>query len=208
LILYINSTAESKTMADVVCTSSNSLKIVKAMVDEYGSEKFAFSPDKNLGTYISKKLNIPVDILPEKGNCYVHNNYSRADVLKTKDKYPKASLLVHPEAPFEVLNEADFIGSTSQIIAFTEEHPEIKEIIVGTEQGVTDLLAREHPNQLFIPLDKKAVCSAMKRITLDKILNSLKNIESEKYIVHVDEKTAQASIDAINKMMELSINIK
>ncbi|MCP4760160.1 MAG: quinolinate synthase NadA [archaeon] len=208
IILYINSTAESKTMADVVCTSSNSLTIVKAMIEEHGSNKFAFSPDKNLGAYISDKLNIPVDIIPKEGNCYVHNMYKKEDVLKAREKYPDATLLVHPEAPSEVLENADFIGSTSQIINYAKENPETKEFIIGTEQGVTVLLCREYPNRLFVPLNERAVCIAMKRITLEKILNALKNLDSDEFLVQVDKEIADASINAIDKMMKLSIKIE
>ncbi|MHA1727229.1 MAG: quinolinate synthase NadA [Promethearchaeota archaeon] len=205
LVLYINTTAESKTVADVICTSSNSFKIVKSIADEFDSNKVGFSPDKNLAAFISKRTDIILDIIPDHGNCYVHNDiYSVEDIERIRKKYPDGKLLVHPEVPIEIQNRADFIGSTSQIINFAKEHQEFDELLIGTELGVVDLLRREYPDKTIEPLNKKAICKAMKRITLKSILKSLKNLNSEKYIVKIDEKTAATSRDAINKMMELS----
>ena len=208
LVLYINSTAEAKIYADVICTSSNSLHIVQEILKEYKTDKFAFSPDRHLGSYISNKINIPVDIVPEDGNCYVHNMYSVEDVTAAKLKYPNGKLLVHPESPWEVVVLADFVGSTSQIINYAKVHPEENEFIIGTEKGVTDFLRREYPNKIIEPLNEDAVCFAMKRVTLESIVDCLKNLDNPDFVVKVDPKTAQIAEKSIYKMMELSKNIK
>lgn len=208
IMVYINSNAETKTMADVICTSSNSVHIAKKIQEEFNSRRIAFSPDKNLGRYIASETGIDVDIVPEEGNCYVHNDYTIDDVKKASEKWPDGKLLVHPESPLEVLNEADFVGSTSQIIRWAEENLDVEPLIIGTEIGVTEYLRREYPLREIVPLSEKAVCKAMKQITLDSIIEALIEIDSQKYAVKVDEDTAKRSKDAINKMMELSKSIK
>lgn len=208
IIMYINSTAEAKFYADVICTSSNALHIVKSTIDEYKAPKFAFSPDKHLGTYISKKINVPVDIIPSNGNCYVHNFYSKEDVDKLRRQYPDHKLLVHPESPWEVAEKADFVGSTSKIIQYAKEHSDEKGFIIGTENGIVNLLRRELPEKSIIPLSEKSVCRSMKRTTLENVLKALKNPNSEKFIINVESKTAEKARKSIEKMMELSKSIK
>jgi len=207
IVMYINSTAESKIYADVICTSSNAMHIVKSIQQEFNTQKVAFSPDKNLGRYISEKTGIPIDIIPEDGNCYVHNKYTIEHVKEAKTILPNGLLLVHPESPKEVLDHADFIGSTSQIINYAKNSSN-REFIIGTEIGVTQLLKRELPDKIIIPLCKDLYCVSMKLITLNSVLKALKNLDNREYIVKVDEKIASKCFYAINKMMELSKNIK
>jgi len=204
MVMYINSTAEAKSQADIICTSSNAIKIVNSIVKEFKASKFAFSPDRNLGAYISRKVGIPVDIVPPEGNCWLHHMYSLKDVELAREKLPNAKLLIHPEAPWEVAEKADYIGSTSQIINYVKEHQEEKRYIIGTEQGVTDLLRREYQSHEIIPLNEKAVCKAMKKITLDSLLNALRNPDNKKNIVKVKKEISDACINAIEKMMKIS----
>jgi quinolinate synthase len=204
VVLYINSTAESKTMADVVCTSSNAVKVVKHIIDQTGASKFGFGPDKNLGAYVSKMSGIPVDIIPPDGNCYVHDMYSKEDVQQAKKLYPNAAILVHPEAPEDVLEHADYIGSTSMILQYPKNHPESKTYVIGTEIGVTEILRREHPEMKFFPLNKKAVCFAMKSITLKTVLECLNKIETDEFIIELNEDVIEKSKNAIQKMIEIS----
>ncbi|MHA1340546.1 MAG: quinolinate synthase NadA [Promethearchaeota archaeon] len=207
IMLYINSTAETKTEADVICTSSNAIHIAKIIQKQFNSEKIAFSPDKNLGRYVSEKTGIPMDIIPEEGNCYVHDKYTIQHVKDAKKKMPNGLLLVHPEAPKEVLDYADFIGSTSQIIKYATES-NYNEFIIGTEIGVNDLLKRKCPDKKFIPLCEDLYCIAMKRITLNSVLRALKHLGDEEYLIKVDENIALKAYDAIKKMMDLSKSIK
>ncbi|MBN2155857.1 MAG: quinolinate synthase NadA [Candidatus Lokiarchaeota archaeon] len=203
VVLYINSTAESKTLADIVCTSSNAVNIVKYIQQQTNAPKIAFGPDKNLGAYICKMSGIPIDIIPPHGNCYVHDKYTIKDVSKARKQHPEATLLIHPEAPLEVLDLADYIGSTSMIIHYPVEHPQITSYIIGTEIGVTEQLRRNHPEKTFSPLNENAICTAMKSITLKSILDCIKNIDSDKFIVEIQEDIMKKSQDAINKMIEV-----
>ncbi len=204
VILYINSTAESKTMADIVCTSSNAVKIVKHIIEQTKAPKFGFGPDKNLGAYVSKMSGIPVDIIPPDGNCYVHDMYTVENVQEAKKQYPNAAILIHPEAPADVLDHADFIGSTSMILQYPVDHPEIKSYIIGTEIGVTEILRREHLDMNFYPLNKKAVCFAMKNITLESVLECLQKIETDEFVVELEQEVVEKSQSAIQKMIEIS----
>jgi quinolinate synthase len=203
VILYINSTAESKTMADIVCTSSNAIKVTQYIQKQTNAPKVAFGPDKNLGAYISKMVGIPVDIIPPEGNCYVHDMYSVEDIQEAKKKHPNAVLLVHPEAPADVLDQADYIGSTSMILSYPGANPEISSFIIGTEIGVTQRLRRMHPAKKFYPLNKKAVCYAMKKITLDSILECLQKIDTDEFLIELDQNVMDKSQTAIKKMIEI-----
>ena len=204
IVLYINSTAESKIMTDIVCTSSNAAKVVKYIQQQTNAPKIGFGPDRNLGDYVSKQTGIPMDIIPAEGNCYVHNMYSVEDVQSAKKEHPEATLLVHPEAPAEVLEHADFVGSTSMIIQYPKDHPEISSYIIGTEIGVTEQLRRFHPEKKFYPLNQKAVCFAMKTTTLDSVLDCLEKIDTDEFIVELDKDTIKKSQNAIQKMIEIS----
>jgi len=204
VVLYINSTAESKTMADIVCTSSNAIKVVKHIVEETNASKIGFGPDKNLGAYVSKMSGIPVDIIPPDGNCYVHHMYSLENIQEAKKHYPNATILVHPEAPSEVLDHADYVGSTAMILQYPKDHPETKSYIIGTEIGVTEILRRTHPDMKFYPLNKKAVCFAMKSITLESVLECLQKIDTNEFVVELDKDVIEKSQKAIQRMIEIS----
>ena len=204
VVLYINSTAESKTMADIVCTSSNAIKVVKHIVEETNASKIGFGPDKNLGAYVSKMSGIPVDIIPPDGNCYVHHMYSLENIQEAKKHYPNATILVHPEAPSEVLDHADYVGSTAMILQYPKDHLETKSYIIGTEIGVTEILRRTHPDMKFYPLNKKAVCFAMKSITLESVLECLQKIDTNEFVVELDKDVIEKSQKAIQRMIEIS----
>ncbi len=204
IVLYINSTAESKTMTDIVCTSSNAVKVVTYIQKHTNAPKIACGPDKHLGEYVSKQTGIPMDIIPPEGNCYVHNMYSVEDVQQAKENHPDATILVHPEAPAEVLELADYVGSTSMIIQYPKDHPETISYIIGTELGVTEQLRRFHPDKKFYPLNQKAVCFAMKTTTLESVLDCLHKIETDEFTIELDKETIEKSQSAIKKMIEIS----
>jgi len=203
IVLYINSTAESKTMADIICTSSNAVKVVQYIQKQTNAPKIGFGPDKNLGAYISKISGIPMDIIPPDGNCFVHNMYTVKDVQEAKKQHPEATILIHPEAPPEVLEHADYIGSTSMIIQYPQDHPKNTSYIIGTEIGVTEQLRRNHLDKKFCPLNQNAVCFAMKTITLESILECLEKIDSDDFIVELEQDVIEKSRRAIQKMVEI-----
>lgn len=194
VVCYINSTAELKSHSDVCVTSSNALKIVKALPQK----NILFIPDKNLGHYIS-------ELLPEKnfifnqGYCPIHNQILEKDIKNAKELHPHAKVLSHPECPPEVLELSDFIGSTSEIIDYALES-DIKEFIVATEIGVFHKLKTDNPDKNFYPVIENQICKDMKYITLEKVYDSLLNKTGE---VTVSEERSKTALKALDKMLEL-----
>ncbi len=195
VVSYVNSSAEVKSISDICCTSSNAVNIVKSL----DADEIIFVPDQNLGAYVS-------GFCPEKtihlwkGFCPTHHRVTRPEVEKICELHPQAKLYVHPECRPEVLEMADFIGSTAQIIKACDESEE-KSFIIGTEKGVIDSLKASHPNKDFIMMDEAMVCKNMKKTTLSDVLKSLTEDCGE---IHVDEKTANLAKNAIFEMIERS----
>lgn len=167
VVCYVNSTAELKAHSDVCVTSSNALKVVKALPNPV----IYFIPDQHLGTYISRQI-------PEKkfifndGGCPIHTMITKEDVQSALDKHPGAKVLVHPECREEVTALADYIGSTSGIIDYATASDAQKFIIV-TELGVMYELKRRNPEKAFYSTAACQICEDMKKVTLDKIISVL-----------------------------------
>ena len=191
--------AEVKAESDIICTSANAVEIV----EHFKNKKIIFTPDKNLGYYCKEKTG--ADMVIWNGYCYVHDEFSAGDIFIAKHEHPNCLLLVHPESPKEILANADFIGSTSQIIKFVEENiDEMNEnagVIIGTEIEIAKILQLRFPNKRIHPLSEHAVCSQMKKIDLLKVYSSLLNEVEE---VFVDEELRLKAIKALDKMLELS----
>ncbi|MFN3622176.1 MAG: quinolinate synthase NadA, partial [Nitrososphaerales archaeon] len=169
VMLYVNTLAEAKAEADVICTSSNASKIASKL----NSTRVLFGPDRNLAWYTAKhcpgKEIIPI---PENGYCIVHKMFRAEDILALKKKHPNAEVLVHPECDPEVQDIADFIGSTEQMRRRCfESHS--KKFIITTEIGLIDRLKRELPGKEYIPAFEGAICYNMKRHTLEKVYHAL-----------------------------------
>lgn len=196
VVLYVNSRAETKSEADIVCTSANAKKVAESLE----GDKFIFAPDYNLGTYSARLSNKKALIVPEDGHCYVHTMFKEEDILKAREDYPDAKIVVHPECDEKVCNLADYVESTGGMVRLAKD-PEIKQLIVGTEIDLATRLKRENPDKEFIPLRKDAFCLTMKLITPEKVLASLKE---EKHVVEVDDKIASKARIAIERMLELS----
>ena len=169
VVCYINSTAELKMYSDVCVTSSNAVKIVKALPNQ----NIFFIPDGNLGRYVAEQVP-EKNIILNDGYCPVHARMSAEAVRKAKAEHPKAPVLAHPECTGEVLTLADYIGSTSGIIEYAEKNPE-KEYIVCTETGVFYELVKKCPDKSFYPVMEDQICPDMKMITLEKIVEVLEN---------------------------------
>ncbi len=193
VVSYINTTAEVKTYADICCTSSNGEKVVKTV----DSDDVIFIPDKNLGSYIQRKV-------PEKnmilwpGYCATHNNISKEDILKLKNKHSDAEILVHPECRLEVIDIADHALSTNGMVNRAKESNK-KEFIIGTEKDICYRLKNENPEKEFYPV-KSAICKNMKKITAEKVLKSLKTLEPK--IILSDEIMKKAK-QPLEKMMAI-----
>lgn len=199
VISYINSSAEVKAESDCICTSANAVKIV----EHYKDKKIIFTPDKNLGYYCS--MTTGADMILWNGHCYVHDEFSIGDIFIARHEHPDCLLLVHPESPKDVLEKADFIGSTSQIIKFVQDNldnmNEKAGVIIGTEIEIAKTLQMRFPSKRIYPLADHAVCVQMKATELYKVYNSLLNEETE---VFVDEDIRKKALKALNKMLELS----
>lgn len=199
VITYINSSAEVKAESDVVCTSANAIDIVEF----YKDKKIIFTPDKHLGNYCKEVTG--ADIVLWDGYCYVHDEFSIGDIYIAKHEHPNCVLLVHPESPKDVLEIADFIGSTSQIIRFVEENigklEENEGFIIGTEVEIGKALAKKYPEERIYNLADHAVCTQMKRTTLQKVYDALVNEETE---ITVEENIRKKALKALDTMLELS----
>lgn len=201
VISYVNTTAEIKALSDIICTSSNAVKIIESLPED---EKIIFAPDRNLGNYILNETGRDIVIWP--GSCHVHEEFSLEAILILKKEYPEAKIIVHPECELPVRMVADFIGSTSALLKFTQKD-DGKIYIVATEAGIIHQMKRSSPYKTYIPAPPKdstcgcSECSFMKLITMVKIYNCLKN---EKPEIFVDKDILEKAQKPIIKMMEIS----
>jgi quinolinate synthase len=194
-VLYVNTKAESKAEADCVCTSANADKVVNAM----DSKKVIFGPDQNLAYYVEKRTDKEIIIAPPTGHCVTHHAMTLGDLMDAKEKHPNAKVIVHPECIPEIQEAADEIGSTAGILRYCKEN-ESKEFIIGTENGMLHRLKKEIPEKKFYPLSEDAICANMKKNTLEKVLNCLKNESPE---ITVPENIRLPAKKAIDRMLEL-----
>ncbi len=195
VVCYVNSTAELKAESDVCVTSSNALKIVKALPNQ----NIYFIPDYNLAHYIAEQV-------PEKhfifndGFCHVHKGISREAVEQAKAMHPEALVLAHPECTDDVLKLADFIGSTSQIIDYATAS-DCTQFLVCTELGVFYELMQKNPDKEFYPVVEKQVCPNMKKVSMEKVLEKLEHPEGE---VLLDEKLTGEARKPLDEMLRLA----
>lgn len=195
VVCYVNSTAELKAASDVCATSANALKIVQALPNKY----IFFIPDQNLARYIADKL-------PEKhfifndGFCHVHHTITAAQIQAAKKARPNAEVLVHPECKPEVTALADYIGSTSGIIAYSQKS-NASEFIVVTEMGVMHELQKRSPGKKFYTAGNMQICPNMKKITLDKIIAALEN---KAPTVELKEDFMKKALAPMERMLELA----
>lgn len=195
VVCYINSTAEIKTYSDVCVTSANAIKVVKNLPNQ----NIFFIPDGNLGRYVKEQLP-EKNIILNDGYCPIHAALTKEQVQQAKEKHPSAKFLVHPECTKELLDEADYIGSTSGIINFVAEDNH-SEYIIGTEIGVFYELRKQNPDKKFYTLSKNQICTDMKFITLEKVLDVLQN---ENNVVIVSDKVRERASLPLEKMLELA----
>ncbi len=194
VVCYINSTAELKTVSDVCVTSSNAVEIVNALPNK----NIFFIPDGNLAAYVAEQVP-QKHVIRNDGYCPVHRAVGAGEVQKAKETHPEALFLVHPECTKEVLALADFVGSTKGIIRFAEES-DAKEFLVGTEEGVLYELRKNNPEKTFYSV-MPGCCQDMKRVTLKKVLDCLKE---EKHQVEMEEETRILAQKALDRMLELA----
>lgn len=193
VVSYVNSSAAVKSESDICCTSSNAVKIVNSLPQE----KIIFLPDKNLGDYVNKRTD--KEIIFWEGFCPTHHRVMPEDVKNSQEIYPDAPILAHPECRTEVLEAADFIGSTAGILDYAK-NSDAEKLIIGTEKGLLYRLKEENPDKEFHLLSSQLICRNMKKTNLKKIFNSLKNMESK---IEIDEKIRIKAEKALQAMIEL-----
>ena len=192
VVTYVNTSAALKAECDVCCTSGNAVKIVESL----GSEKVIFVPDEYLGSYVAKQTD--VEIIPWKGHCEVHERFTPEDLRTFRAQYEGVVIIAHPECPPDVLDEADFVGSTSGMINYVADN-QPAQVAMITECSMSDNVAVQHPNVDFVRPCQ--LCPHMKMMTLPKILHTLQTMEGE---VTVDEAVADRARLAVTRMLELS----
>ena len=195
VVCYINSTAELKCQSDVCVTSSNAVKIVKALPNK----NIFFIPDKNLGRYVAEQVP-EKNVILNHGYCPIHVKVSLEEVLQEKKLHPTALVLSHPECEENILNISDYIGSTAEIIDFAKQS-EKDEFIICTEDGVEFELIQTNPNKKFYFTKTRPCCVDMKLNTLDKLLTVL---ETEENPIELDEETRERALLPLNRMLELA----
>lgn len=201
VVSYVNTTAEIKAMTDITCTSTNAARIIESIPK---NQKIIFAPDRNLGNYLNSITGREMVLWD--GACHVHEEFSLEKMLAIQRNYPKAKLIAHPECQRPVLIAADFVGSTSALLKFTETDSG-SEYIVATESGIIHQMRKRNPDKTFIPappIDSTCGCNDcqfMKLHDLQKIYDSL---NEEKFEINIDPLIMEKARIPIQRMFELS----
>jgi len=190
VVSYVNSTAEVKAESDYCCTSMNALKIVNKIPGD-----IIFIPDKHMGEWLKEKTD--KNIILYEGFCYVHAKIMEEKVRLAKKNHPNAKIIAHPECPKEVLDLADHITGTGGMITYSQEDS-AEEFIVATEEGMVNRLKLEVPGKKFYAIG--GMCVNMKKITLEKVYDSLRN---EQFEIKINENVASKAKKAIDRMFEM-----
>ncbi len=205
VVSYVNTSAAVKALTDVVVTSSNARQIVEALPAD---ARIIFGPDRNLGSYISSATGREMVIWD--GACHVHEQFSLEKLLELKKEHPGAEVLAHPECKKPVLLAADVIGSTAALLKHAQESL-CREFIVATESGILHKMRQACPEKTFIPAPPEEAgcacnnCSFMKLNTLEKLRDCLRDMAPR---VEVDPEIAAKAIKPIERMLEMSANLK
>lgn len=204
VISYVNTTAATKAVTDVVVTSSNARQIVESFPQD---TPIIFGPDKNLGGYINSITGR--NMLLWDGACHVHERFSLEKILQLKAQHPNAKILVHPECKGPVVKVADKVGSTAALLKFSISD-DATEFIVATESGILHEMQKSCPDKTFIPAppdDSTCACNEcnyMKMITMHKLYDCLKNESPE---INVDSEVAVKAVRPIRKMLDISAKL-
>jgi len=201
VISYVNTTAKVKALTDIVCTSTNAVKIVESVPE---NENIIFGPDKNLGNYISRLTER--EMLVWDGACHVHNEFSLEGILEQKKLNPEAKIIAHPECPKQIITISEFIGSTSALINFTQKD-EAKSFIVATEPGVIHEMKKLSPNKFFIPApgeDTECACSECEFMKLNNIEKLYTCMKYEQPEILIEEEIRKKAYKPIKRMLDLS----
>jgi quinolinate synthase len=193
IVTYVNTSAAVKAEADVCCTSANAKQIIEAL----GVPRVICAPDEFLALNVAKQTS--VEVIAWKGHCEVHERFTAEEIRSYRESDPSIVILAHPECPPDVIAEADFAGSTSQMVKYVSDKRPARVVMV-TECSMSDNVAVEFPDVAFTrPCN---LCPHMKRITLPGVLHALETMTEE---VHVDEAVAEKARRSVERMIELSV---
>lgn len=191
VVTYVNTSAAVKAVSDVCCTSANAVEVVESL----GTDKVIFLPDEYLGRHVAQKTD--VEVVLWKGHCEVHERFTGGELRGFRENYPQIQILAHPECPPDVLEEADYVGSTAGMIQYVgRERP--ARVVLITECSMSDNVAVEYPELDFVkPCN---LCPHMKRITLPRVLSSLEKLQFE---VTIDPDIAASARRAVERMLSV-----
>lgn len=200
VVSYINCTAEIKALSDIICTSSNAEKIIESIP---ANQPIIFAPDKNLGGFLNKKTGR--NMLLWNGACMVHEIFSLEKITKLKIRHPQAKFIAHPECEEAILNIADYVGSTTQLLKYTQNN-QATEFIVATETGILHQMQQSCPNKTFIPAPPNNSCACndcphMKLNSLEKLYLCMAYETPE---ITMEENLRIAALKPMERMLEIS----
>ena len=201
VVSYINCSADVTALSDVICTSSNAVKIVKAL----GDQKIVFAPDRHLGAFVAKQANRP-DMVAWQGTCIVHETFSEKRLLGLMMANPEAEVIAHPECHDGILRHANHIASTSGLIEYAKKSPK-QTFIVATEAGILHKMQQAAPGKTLIPAPPEDescscnLCPYMRRNTLEKVYLCLRDLQPQ---IDVPEATRVKALKPIQRMLEMS----
>ncbi|MGK7901568.1 MAG: quinolinate synthase NadA [Hormoscilla sp.] len=200
VVCYVNCSAAVKAMSDIICTSSNAVKIVNQIPKE---QPIIFAPDKNLGRYVSEQTGR--DLVLWNGSCMVHEIFSEKKIVQLKIEHPQAEFIAHPECEEPVLRHADYIGSTKALFEYSQQS-QSEAFIVGTEPGILHQMEKHMPQKQFIPAPATGNCACnecphMRLNTLEKLYLAMKNRTPE---ITLPEDIRVAALKPMQRMLEMS----
>jgi quinolinate synthase len=201
LISYVNCSAGVKAVSDVICTSSNAVRVVDSIPE---GTPILFCPDRNLGAWLEKQTGRNMELW--NGTCIVHETFSEQALIKLKVRNPTAKVICHPECEPNLLRHADHIGSTSSLLTYATTTEEADTFIVGTEPGILHQMEKAAPDRTFLPLpgmDESCACNVcphMRRNTLEKIRDALRDLSPR---IEMDEGLRTAALAPLERMMAL-----
>ncbi|MBL8616304.1 MAG: quinolinate synthase NadA [Deltaproteobacteria bacterium] len=201
LVSYINCSAGVKAVSDIICTSSNAVRVIESIPRD---QQILFCPDKNLGRYLMQQTGRDMELWP--GACIVHETFSEQKLIQLKVRHPAAKVICHPECEPQLLQHADHIGSTSSLLRYATTTPDADTFIVGTEPGILHQMQKAAPHRTFLPLpgmDETCACNEcphMRRNTLEKIRDALRDLAPR---IEMPEPLRLAALQPMDRMMAL-----
>ena len=192
VVTYVNSTAEVKAESDVCCTSANAVQVVQNIE----ADEIIFTPDRNLAAYVQRFTN--KKIIPWEGFCYVHDLFTKEEVIRAREVHPDAVVMVHPECRPDLIDEADEVLSTSGMVRFARESS-AQTILVGTEEGMLYRLRKENPDKAFYSAGTAKMCQGMKRTRLEDLHQAF---IKEQYAIDIPQDIMNRARTSLERMLQ------